>query len=611
VDQGIEGYGGIPQIFMDSVWPIIEKVIPERLGQAFAVVPFSSAKIGHTLHIKGVCEKPDTEGHKRRCPAEELVLDIEDNTQMSGLPLPIIEDYMSKAASFVGTSSNITGTGLEQTLQNVLDAYAQGKDVFPLSQIQVAGSADLSNFVGEKEKGLMINAMTSATFSMHLLQSIVGEDSPLMNFIPDSKLRSSSNTLSIKGGNEVKRDAVTLKDGVLSFPDVKVSKIRLPLVLNGKQDAIELDATMTNFKLERVGSLSNGEPSDPEPSLAFGKGSQLEVHIPDVTASLHRTAGVHFSSPMTAGFGSEYISQTLAAATEAMGHPTNVRDGPSAMPDGEVPAKFQRPASRMKGKLDLVTVIKSAQATGSVSLRGEGKTTRVVGGEVPESLELQVSGNVKAKLLLSSPFWRGLLDSKDQDFGYMHFSMSGHWGKMGDTGKKAVLMLGCGTLELWEVEGSGKPFEGDPTLSFDLMVPKAVNFVMKTARTRLTKSIDCMHVQTIAAVLWGSDDKMYFCGNKRAMQQLDEALGLQINRFSHVADSITKWPLSKSQAHIALKKQASPDGTWFKEAHPKQMDTYYPQQEPPARTGDIMSPHMAWKAAQGTSTLKLVADRNL
>jgi len=254
--------------------------------------------------------------------------------------------------------------------------------------------------------------------------------------------------------------------------------------------------------------------------------------------------------------------------------------------------------------LDLSHVIMAAHASAGMTLTGSANEE----GEERVVANLDLSASVTLKL--DNTFWRGLLDVKDKDWGYINFAVAGRYGEPEeelDSGKsvikilpedKALVMLSCGTLDIYRANKGDDKFE-KVLISVDLAGAHSDDNQVNQFKTGLHhiagSSTTCLLMTEKEGSFWSSAKKKYICGNEEEIVALHEAVNLQRARFTNVARAIAANPTAVKD------RKASPDGTWFVEQNPKDITTWQPEQSAPASAADVMSPGTLWARAKDTS----------
>merc|ERR1719482_893163 len=108
------------QIFFENIWPLLQHVIPVSVGAAFEAVPFSAGEIEHVFDVRGWCAHPQS----RRCPAEELKIEVSVSTSVRTRPKPILQELVNQGGAFLTESQQESLEG--SLLRGLRDAYGRG-----------------------------------------------------------------------------------------------------------------------------------------------------------------------------------------------------------------------------------------------------------------------------------------------------------------------------------------------------------------------------------------------------------------------------------------------------------------------------------------------------
>jgi len=351
-----------------------------------------------------------------------------------------------------------------------------------------------------------------------------------------------------------------------------------------------------------------------DPGMIFAPNTPLSVQVPQFQTSVDRTSGITLNIPedIVTSLSRDYIQTLLEGATASLSQPVNVRSTPENKADGSVPLEFRKRSSRMMGRLDLTSVIMSARGSTEVTLTGKkpmgayNKSFQYLGNSAHdiEVADMEIVMTAAVKLKLDHSFWRGLLDVKNSDFGYVTYSAAGRYGQVEDLKlpeDKALAMLTCGTLSISRANKGDDKFD-KLIVSVDLAGSFGSDDQRLTTNLQVRvwhlpeSSTSCLLVEQKAAILFGSDRLYHFCGNKGEIAQLQKAIKLQLVRFADVPRAL--WTQTRaalqSKGHMVpehwtstMDRNSNQDATWFQ-------NTSYPEQQPPASMDEVMSPGMLW-----------------
>ncbi|CAE7800733.1 unnamed protein product [Symbiodinium sp. CCMP2456] len=92
INQLVDSYGNMDEIFLTSVWPVLASAIPESLGQAFVQIPRRDGQLRHRFNLHGHCLVPVEDGE--RCETDQVSITLQDLTETAILPKPLAEKYL-------------------------------------------------------------------------------------------------------------------------------------------------------------------------------------------------------------------------------------------------------------------------------------------------------------------------------------------------------------------------------------------------------------------------------------------------------------------------------------------------------------------------------------
>mmetsp|Transcript_56762 Transcript_56762/g.133261 ORF Transcript_56762/g.133261 Transcript_56762/m.133261 type:complete len:479 (-) Transcript_56762:411-1847(-) len=421
INKGIEAYGGMDQLFFNSVWPLVQKAISPSLGKAFEMVPSESGGIQYVVDLRGSCFPEAIDG---RCPSRNFAMNTTAKMRVFGDPKVVLTEYANTLEAAGEKPSTI--------LANAVKAYKEGKDVFPdskvTSQVNVVLGADDEMTVDIEEK---------ASIPIGMLTSLAGPSiGTLMDFVPHKS--------ALKAGGSFE-----MRDGVVSVFGLEYQNVKLPVVVTeGGTDALVIGGVVKAFSAKKINSTSQVSPDAPDmlgassPITIRSTAMRMQLSESGVEASIVDGPGPEVS------IAKDYIHSMLEAPTAAWGVPTNVRNGSSMLADGPLPYRFRRPFSSMPSKPDFSKLLEGFEAETDVTLEGEHPFENI------RQVSFDVKVTTRSMLHMDQSFWKGILSTPSSDFGYVHYSVAGYFGqsdKMGQA-KPALALLHCATLEIFKVK---------------------------------------------------------------------------------------------------------------------------------------------------------------
>lgn len=574
----IKALGGMDKIFFEQVWPLLREVIPEKVGVAFETVPFKDGELDQNFKVTATCVKPEG----RRCPNEELKLDVRQSSSIRMFPKPILKQLSEGGFLEIVPAA-------KELLADVAGAYNQGS--------LLNGSAGVFELTAalSHDDGLAVTVSPSVEAPMRLIKTILDPYVNIGDFLP------SNGSLFATGG-------LAMEKGSAVASDMLVENVVLPVSLAEGDDALELNVTLEEFSAE----LETADADD----IVFGKSSPLAVRLPGFQAGLGHESGFSMrmqqrSDLLRASLSPEYIMPLIHDATSNGVQPASVRTGANAEEaDAQVPSVFQRPFSRTPRALDLNRLLKAVELKLDLNV-----DTPKVDVKEEEILTVDTAATLTATLRLGSPFYQGILDASTPDHGYLHFATPGYFGKLPGSKSvpetKAFAWLTCGTLELYEVKPGSKPFDTEPVISLDLRSDDAISLIqsnvdgkrkdvkMNVAKLGSTQH-GCLFVGEDQHVfgLFGSTQQ-FFCAPFDVMELLTQAALLQVKRFQNAA-AVWRDACVPGVGGLDVEPvcPGSPDGTWFRRLDPLNATTYFPGRRPPAGPEEVISPQDSWNAAR-------------
>ncbi|CAE7554142.1 unnamed protein product [Symbiodinium sp. CCMP2592] len=399
INHFTDAYGNMDEIFLTSVWPVLASAIPESLGQAFVQIPMRVGQLRHNFNIKGRCLVTHEEEEEERCASDQVSIVFQDVTATAILPKPLAEKYLAS-----------------QNCSKSCEAVEQSLPML-LLQSYVNSSSEASVFDGTStETGLQVDYTVrdftkirlegAAVAPMKLLEIGLGNGSSLLaNLLPavPGKL-ASVGSLSLIEGNKV------------VIPEARLERLRLPLLLDGQQEALEL-----NLTLSKVTAISDGPDS-----------SIFDVIVGHFDMTLDRVLGLVFKREdsnqdplLDITVNRTYINDMISAFEHAWPQPMNVRTAAAGRPDGEVPQAFRQKQSIVPGELDMHKTMPQAHLGASLTLVGE---VDAASGE--DLLNVSAGVVLRTTLDLGSAFWRAVVTRREKDFGFVHASRRGVWGAL-------------------------------------------------------------------------------------------------------------------------------------------------------------------------------------
>jgi len=555
----INKLGGMDQIFFDRIWPLLERIFPERLNRAFHSVPHRNGQVRQEFRVAARCRSRKG----RRCLGQDLEVRARAGQDLFVQPRPMLRQLLH--SGFLAE-----GTVAQGMLRNLVQAYERRGRAF-------AGYAgDLGLEAGfTPELALVVSVKPDLTLPVPLLQSLVGPGVSLADFAPP-------------GGSMRVGGSLSLVNGALTVEQLSVEHLVLPLVVGAEKQHLEFSGAIESLTFEI---------EDATEDLAFAKDSPLTLSLPHVQIELNPDRGLFVQTPQPHGSGlfaslePESLLGLLRGAASGMLVPPVVRNESAEKPDGQLPEGLRRPWSHEPQQLDLPGLLGTLQQR----LQLAGHTLERQGRE---HVSLAADLNLTAILPLDHKFWQFFLSSGEPDYGYAHLRVPGYFGNLEENGappsEKALASITCGDLKVYALETSvflglgdkaAEPYGEEPLLSLDLRSEEARGLMRHVAVRQLEGGTECLYVRT----------GTYFCAQAVEVKQLQEAMQLQVERL---AAAQQRWPAAcvPGPHGSAPVCPGNPDGTWFKPFAPLEPATWFPGTAPP-EAGELRTPVAEWEEA--------------
>jgi len=568
INHLVDAYGNMDEIFLTSVWPVLASAIPESLGQAFVQIPRRVGQLRHNFNIQGRCLVPHEE-EEERCATDQVSIVFQDVTATAILPKPLAEKYL------VSQNCSKSCEAVEQSLPMLLlQSYVNSSEasVFDGTSTETGLQVDYS--VQDFTK---IRLDGGAVAPMKLLEIGLGNGSNLLaNLLPavPGKL-TSVGSLSLIEGNKV------------VIPEARLERLRLPLLLDGQKEALEL-----NLTLSKVTAISDG----PDSSILDVIVGYFDLTLDRVLGLVFKSQDSHYDPLLDITVNRTYINNMISAVEHAWPQPLNVRTAAASRPDGEVPEAFRQKQSIVPGELDMHKTMPQAHLGASLNLVGE---VDAASGE--DLLNVSAGVVLRATLDLGSAFWRAVVTCREKDFGFVHASRRGVWGALEHSRlptQRVLLDIGCGQLRIFDDSAGAEPY-GQLVHSADL-------YDLWRDQEFDPENTDYGPCMFITETFW---HKNYFCAEAKSIKFVREALSLQLARFSSIAASVVDAQAQDVESFAALRtsgyKALTPskpaevfaDSTWFRQLNPIDRTSWAPDL-PPAQAGEVETPLQRWKRAE-------------
>ncbi|CAE7796406.1 Atrnl1, partial [Symbiodinium microadriaticum] len=367
----------------------------------------------------------------------------------------------------------------------------------------------------------------------------------------------------------------------------RLERLRLPLLLDGQQEALELNLTL------KVKAIADG----PASSILDTLDGHFDLVLDRVHGLVLKQTSEHQLPLLNTSLNSTYVNDIFAAIERAWPQPFNVRTAAANRTDGEVPEAFRQKQSIVPAELDMQKTLTQAHLGVSLSFFGE------VDASSGEDL-LNVSAGVvlRATLDLGSAFWRAVTTRREKDFGFVHASRSGTWGTV-EPGKlpthPVLLDIGCGQLRICDASQGAEPYK-------NLMRSVDVYDLLDDSADDIGP---CMFIESLAG------PKNYFCAEEESIEFVREALALQLGRFraigSAMADAKAQDNKSFAVQRVSGYAAVAPsepveifaDTTWFRQFNPIDMKSWFPDL-PTVHAEEAETPLQRWARATECVTVK-------
>ncbi|CAE7568075.1 unnamed protein product [Symbiodinium pilosum] len=570
----VSAYGNMDEIFLKSVWPLLASAIPESLGKVFVQIPQRVGKMGHKFGIQGSCVVWDESNEK--CATDQVHVQLKDSTTVALLPKPLTEKYLVSHDCSQDECEAAEESLPLTLLRSYANASSQVPAVFGGTSVETSFDMEYSSTLFPK-----IYMDSSANAPMKVLEiALGGQGSVLSNLLPGApgKLTAVGSIVVIEGNKVV-------------IPEVRLERLRLPLLLGGQSEALELNVTLAKVK-----------------ATSDAPASMIDVMVAYFDATLDQASGLAFkkaggSSPyplLEVTLNKSFVSEILTNVERDFPEPTNVRTAERGRADGVVPEAFRQKQAVAPGQLDIHKTLAEAAARVTVSLESDRDADS---GE--DMLNVSARVVLQTTLDLGSNFWRAVTNRRTRDYGFVHVSQPGVWGplvhsRLPET--PVLLEIGCGELRIFDFGKDAKPYK-------DLL--HSVNLYDVWSNPKGTLETEEAGPCIFIAELWETfySEKYYFCAEATPMRHLREALMLQWTRFSTISQAMEDAKAADAESFQASRaagygvqvpskpKQAFADSTWFREFNPFDTKSWLPDL-PPAHEEDVETPLQRWEHAK-------------
>eukprot|EP00933_Yihiella_yeosuensis_P035363 TRINITY_DN2887_c2_g1_i6.p1 TRINITY_DN2887_c2_g1~~TRINITY_DN2887_c2_g1_i6.p1 ORF type:complete len:1700 (-),score=303.37 TRINITY_DN2887_c2_g1_i6:238-5280(-) len=619
INSLIDKYGGMDQLLVEQLWPILSMAIPAKLGNAFTSASVENGQIRHDLILTGTCRQ-DSKGE---C-GPMFDLEVTDVTNVNAVPEPILHEFSTKWADQSALWSSMP------MFQALADAYSAGQKV--LTDGKMGGAMALrylrdvslggldKPFFGQpdwteafKERGEPISiGFKGLSWLPWNFFSVVFESTPgmkeLLAMIPsaDKKLEASGKA-EFDGRDD--KDLVTVSK-------MGLENLRLPFVATtGQAEALEVSCWIENVEARRV-SVNTTDFPNVKVSADFGLG-------------LQRDRGIQAAFPYSASenplisISEEFKTELEKGLISGDGL---VRENPEEWGDGKLPRKFRRKfATEPAKKFILKSFLESLDLEGNWTITGSEQASSkgwAIESGPPKGLEvfnMKAQFSMRTSIEFHSGFWRQLMAGGEPDTGFVHFSMTGLYGLLdkgdamvkADPRRFAMLDIGCGQLSIYELDKkpySKKEYSVELSEASATLKAFARNEQRRPDLRRIQSRVgylECFKAKDGGRGLFGRDPDEYFCGEVATMQELRQALALQFARFQN-----THAPFQQAAELDAPCDQPGgfgctmpqqpemPTRTWYRRNSLYDPSSWYPNLPLPLGPSDIQSPQDRWNDAE-------------
>lgn len=561
-------FGKVDELLLETLWPMVVNYFPEDVVQALEEVSKKDGQLAHHFKILAQCQKQIGD----RCGSDRVDFFIKDLTNVDVAASTVLPMYLSNLSpSKDAIEESLALTLLNSYVNCTLEHAMAGKSGEGGPLQDMLGQAIVSLAMDDNTRA-QVNVSTQAVAPVKMLRCFLG-DRVLTGLLPKEPSK-----LQLKG-------AVNLRQKELNISKVQLQSFRLPFAVNGKEDAIELSATLSRAELVLNESKGMMETVVGHVDLELDAAKGLILRrITDGYPLLSMDVSPNFLESVFREVGAKWAT------------PRNVRTGAHSLPTGRIDDKWKRPRVQPAQSLDFQQLLVKAHT--SVGVRFSEREQKPQPGEEPqEHLQAQTSLILHATIDMNSFFWRAALNRKQRDYGFVFASVVGAWGlkTQGLPKQAAFLQISCDQMQIFELPGKG-PFD-QQVYSKDLH-----EMFIETGTPEFERAGDkiCWKVQ-LNVNTWFQDPNYQFCGNVEEMISIQQALHLQLTRLASVLEAQTEAKVADEEStkttgvRFTGEEEVFGDSTWFRRYNALDTSSWSP--EIPVDYQKVETPLQRWHEA--------------
>lgn len=561
-------FGKVDELLLETLWPMVVNYFPEDVVQALEEVSKKDGQLAHHFKILAQCQKQIGD----RCGSDRVDFFIKDLTNVDVAASTVLPMYLSNLSpSKDAIEESLALTLLNSYVNCTLEHAMAGKSGEGGPLQDMLGQAIVSLAMDDNTRA-QVNVSTQAVAPVKMLRCFLG-DRVLTGLLPKEPSKSQ-----LKG-------AVNLRQKELNISKVQLQSFRLPFAVNGKEDAIELSATLSRAELVLNESKGMMETVVGHVDLELDAAKGLILRrITDGYPLLSMDVSPNFLESVFREVGAKWAT------------PRNVRTGAHSLPTGRIDDKWKRPRAQPAQSLDFQQLLVKAHT--SVGVRFSEREQKPQPGEEPqEHLQAQTSLILHATIDMNSFFWRAALNRKQRDYGFVFASVVGAWGlkAQGLPKQAAFLQISCDQMQIFELPGKG-PFD-QQVYSKDLH-----EMFIETGTPEFERAGDkiCWKVQ-LNVNTWFQDPNYQFCGNVEEMISIQQALHLQLTRLASVLEAQTEAKVADEEStkttgvRFTGEEEVFGDSTWFRRYNALDTSSWSP--EIPVDYQKVETPLQRWHEA--------------
>lgn len=554
-------FGKVDELLLESLWPVVANYFPENFIEALEKVSRHDGQAAHHFKLMARCHQRMGE----RCRSDKVDFFIKMLTNLDVATSVVFPRYlMNLSPKLDEIEESLALTLLSSYVSCLSHERSQpGGSSGPLEDM--LGSAILSLDMDEGKR-VQVNASTEARVPVKMLRCFLGDQ--VLNGLLPKETRSL-----IKG-------AGTLYQQELHISEVHLQSLRLPLRMRGSEDAIELSVTMNKAIVilndpqgtaEKVLGHFNLE-LDPDKGLLLRK---ITDGYPLLSMDLSRN----------------FLQSFFQKVGDQWKRPRNVRTAPEYRPDGVIPDKYRRPRDQPAPGLDFQQLLVKADGRLGLHFSDRAPAKPEPGKTTQEHVQAQMSLVLSATFDMNQNFWRGVLNRRQVDYGFVYGLVVGTWGLQNGRKIPAVLQMSCDQIQVFRLQGT-QPFEME-------LFSKDIHDIFMEL---VTHTPDFQHVGdktcltlTLVWNSWLKNPDTQFCGSVKDMEWLKEGLLLQMKRLGHVtaakvhAEAADAESTKRTGVRFTGEHKILGDSTWFRRYNAFDTTSWTPEIPTEYQTADRKS----------------------